>query len=40
MSDLQEKYNALLRKFIGDSTLTIDGDTETAIQNDIADQMH
>lgn len=39
MSDLQAKYNALLRKFIGDSTLAIDGDTENELAKDIAAAM-
>lgn len=39
MSDLQAKYNALLRKFIGDSTLVIDGDTENELAKDIAAAM-
>lgn len=39
MSDLQAKYNALLRKFIGDSTLVIDGDTESELAKDIVAAM-
>lgn len=38
-ADLQAKYNALLRKFIGDSTLVIDGDTENELAKDIAAAM-
>ena len=38
-ADLQAKYNALLRKFIGDSTLAIDGDTENELSKDIAAAM-
>lgn len=39
MTDIQAKYNALLRKFIGDSTLVIDGDTENELAKDIAAAM-